>query len=121
MALVKRETTAEQRAASIGAKQRETPFLIVSLILGALSFIGMMVSIWAIFLYAPTDAIQGQPQRIFYFHVPMAWVALLASGVLAVTSIVYLWKRDERWDYAARASDELGAVFTTLALITRSL
>src|SRR6266568_1350139 len=64
-----------------------------SLLLGGLSFIGMMVSIWAIFLYAPTDAIQGQPQRIFYFHVPMAWIALLASGVLAVTSIVYLWGR----------------------------
>src|SRR6266699_1089156 len=92
-----------------------------SLLLGGLSFIGMMVSIWAIFLYAPTDAIQGQPQRIFYFHVPMAWIALLASGVLAVTSIVYLWKRDERWDYAARASAELGAVFTTFALITGSL
>src|SRR5216684_5370690 len=93
----------------------------ISLLLGALSFIGMMVSIWAIFLYAPTDAIQGQPQRIFYFHVPMAWIALLASGVLAVTSIVYLWKRDERWDYAARASAELGAVFTTFALVTGSL
>src|SRR6266851_4302032 len=62
----------------------------ISLLLGALSFIGMMVSIWAIFLYAPTDAIQGQPQRIFYFHVPMAWIALLASGVLAVTIIGFI-------------------------------
>jgi len=94
---------------------------IITLALGALSFIGMMISIWAIFLYAPTDAIQGQPQRIFYFHVPMAWIAMLASGVLAVSSVVYLWKKDERWDYVARASAELGAVFTTLALITGSL
>jgi heme exporter protein C len=101
---------------------RKSPDLpIVTLALGALSFIGMMISIWAIFLYAPTDAIQGQPQRIFYFHVPMAWIAMLASGVLAVSSIVYLWKKDERWDYAARASAELGAVFTTLTLITGSL
>src|SRR2546421_7494532 len=121
MALVKREATIEQRAAKVGPKQRETRFPVISMILGALSLIGMMVSIWMIFLYAPTDAIQGQPQRIFYFHVPMAWVALLASGVLAVTSVVYLWKRDERWDYAARASAELGAVFTTFALITGSL
>src|SRR5260370_25409995 len=92
-----------------------------SLLLGGLSFIGMMVAIWAIFLYAPTVAIEGQPQRIFYFHVPMAWIALLASGVLAVTSIVYLLKRDERWDYPARPSPELGAVFTTFALVTGSL
>jgi len=128
MALANR-TTGETRRGAIDGATGGRPhgggayraLSIVSLFLGALSFIGMMVSIWAIFLYAPTDAIQGQPQRIFYFHVPMAWVALLASGVLAVTSVVYLWKRDERWDYAARASAELGAVFTTFALITGSL
>ena len=121
MALVKRETTAEQRAASIGAKQRETPFLIVSLILGALSFIGMMVSIWMIFLYAPTDAIQGQQQRIFYFHLPTAWLGMLGFAVVTVAGIGYLVKRDERWDWAARASAELGAFFITLALITGSI
>src|SRR5947209_1239476 len=107
MALANR-TTGETRGGAIdgatGRRPRATgasrTLPSASLLLGALSFIGMMVSIWAIFLYAPTDAIEGQPQRIFYFHVPMAWVALLASGVLAVTSIVYLWKRDERWDYA---------------------
>lgn len=103
-------------------RTRKAPGLpIVTLVVGALSCIGMMISIWAIFLYAPTDAIQGQPQRIFYFHVPMAWIAMLACGVLAVSSIVYLWKQDERWDYAARASAELGAVFTTLTLISGSL
>jgi heme exporter protein C len=121
MALVKRETTAEQRAASIGAKQRETPFPIVSLVLGALSFIGMMVSIWMIFLYAPTDAIQGQPQRIFYFHIPAAWLGMLGFAVVTVAGIGYLVKRDERWDWAARASAELGAFFITLALITGSI
>jgi heme exporter protein C len=103
-------------------RTRKAPDLpIVTLAVGALSCIGMVISIWAIFLYAPTDAIQGQPQRIFYFHVPMAWIAMLACGILAVSSIVYLWKRDERWDYAARASAELGAVFTTLTLISGSL
>jgi heme exporter protein C len=121
MALVKREPTAEQRAASTGAKQRETPFPIVSLILGALSFIGMMVSIWMIFLYAPTDAIQGQPQRIFYFHLPAAWLGMLGFAVVTVAGIGYLVKRDERWDWAARASAELGAFFITLALITGSI
>ena len=119
MALANRATNVERRDASVGRGRMGLP--ITSLVLGVLSFIGMMVSIWAIFLYAPTDAIQGQPQRIFYFHVPMAWVAMLAFGVLAVASIAYLWKKDERWDWVARATAELGAVFTTLALITGSL
>jgi len=121
MALANRETKIESQTASAGTSKRPPGLPIITLTLGTLSFIGMMVSIWAIFLYAPTDAIQGQPQRIFYFHVPIAWIAMLASGVLAVVSVVYLWKKDERWDYAARAAAELGAVFTTLALITGSI
>jgi heme exporter protein C len=93
----------------------------VALVLGGLSCVGILVSIWAIFLYAPREATQGEPQRIFYFHVPTAWLAMLAYGVLAVASIIYLIKGDERWDWVARATAELGAVFTTLALITGSL
>src|SRR5437764_6542308 len=121
MALVKRETTIEHRAAKVGANQRKTRFPVVSIILGALSLIGMMVSIWMIFVYAPTDAIQGEPQRIFYFHVPMAWLGMLGFVIVAITGIGYLWEKDERWDWAARDSAELGAVFITLALITGSI
>jgi heme exporter protein C len=121
MALAKREATIEQRDAGIGTKQRETRLPIASLVLGMLSLIGMMVSIWMIFLYAPTDAVQGQPQRIFYFHVPLAWLAMLGFGIVTVAGIGYLLKRDERWDWAARASAELGAVFATLTLITGSI
>jgi len=89
--------------------------------LGVLTFIGMMLSIWAIFLYAPTDAIEGDPQRIFYFHLPSAIIGMLAFGIVAVAGIVYLWKKDERWDWVARAAAELGAVFLTFALITGSI
>jgi heme exporter protein C len=121
MALVKREVTVEQEATNVDRIRKKTRFPVVSVTLGILSLIGMMVSIWMIFLYAPTDAIQGQPQRIFYFHVPMAWLGMLGFVIVAITGIVYLLKRDERWDWAARASAELGAIFITLALITGSI
>src|SRR5256886_16447891 len=111
MALVKREATSEQRAAKVGPKQQETRFPIVSLILGTLSLIGMMVSIWMIFLYAPTDAVQGQPQRIFYFHVPMAWLGMLGFVIVAIAGTGYLGRKDQRLDWAWRASAELGAFF----------
>jgi heme exporter protein C len=88
---------------------------------GALTVVGMVASIWAIFAYAPTDALQGVVQRIFYFHVPMAWDAYLAFFIVFVASVVYLWRRDERWDWVARAAAEIGTVFTTLVLITGSL
>ena len=71
--------------------------------------------------YAPLDRVQGVVQKIFYFHVPMAWVAYLAFAVVLVASIAYLWKRDLRWDALARASVEIGVLFTTLVLITGSL
>ena len=88
---------------------------------GALTVVGMVASIWAIFAYAPTDALQGVVQRIFYFHVPMAWDAYLAFFIVFVASVVYLWRRDERWDWVARAAAEIRTAFTTLVLITGSL
>jgi heme exporter protein C len=121
MALAKRERPVEQPDTGVGAKRSATRFPLISWILGTLSFIGMMVSIWMIFLYAPTDAVQGQPQRIFYFHVPMAWLGMLGFVVVTAAGIGYLVKKDERWDWVARASAELGAVFITLALITGSI
>lgn len=74
-----------------------------------------------IIFYVPTERTQGLAQRIFYFHVPLAWIAYLAFFVVLVGSVGYLWKKDLGWDRLARASAEIGVVFTTLVLITGSL
>ena len=121
MALANRDTQTERQNSTIGTPGRDTRLPTISLVLLTLTFIGMMTSILMIFLYVPTDAIEGIPQRIFYFHVPIAWIGMLAFGVLAVASIGYLWKKDERWDWLARASAEVGTIFITLALITGSI
>ncbi|TMF51907.1 MAG: cytochrome C assembly protein [Chloroflexi bacterium] len=121
MALAKHETGIEQRDAGHTSKRKDAHFPYISLLLGVLSFTGMLVSICMIFLYAPMDAVQGEPQRIFYFHVPMAWLGMLGFGVVAAAGIGYLITKDERWDWAARASAELGAIFITLALVTGSI
>jgi heme exporter protein C len=123
MALANKHTLEEQPGGRRGARGR-TPgggLPIVSTILLALTASILLVSIGLIFLVAPTDAVEGIAQRIFYFHVPVAWIGMLAFGVLAVASIAYLWKKDERWDWLARASAEIGTVFITLALITGSI
>src|SRR5438132_7814889 len=121
MALANRDTQTERQNSTIGTAGQNTRPPIASLALLTLTFIGMMTSILMIFLYVPTDAIEGIPQRIFYFHVPVAWIGMLAFGVLAAASIGYLWKKDERWDWLARASAEVGTIFITLALITGSI
>ncbi|HLY31877.1 MAG TPA: cytochrome c biogenesis protein CcsA, partial [Ktedonobacterales bacterium] len=89
--------------------------------LAALTAVGMLLTIWMALVYAPTDLIEGPVQRIFYIHVPMAWLAYLAFFLVAVASVMYLWRRDDRWDWFARANAEIGAVFTTFVLITGSL
>ena len=55
-------------------------------------------------LWAPEDAIQKAPQRIFYIHVPTAWVGFLAFFVVFVASIGYLVRGSARLDTIARSS-----------------
>jgi heme exporter protein C len=121
MALANRTTTIEQQATTAGAKTPPQGRPVVSLALLALTFVSMMLSIWMIFLYAPTDAIEGDPQRIFYFHLPTALLGMLAFGIVTLGGLMFLWKKDERWDWVARAAAEVGAVFLTFALITGSI
>ena len=90
------------------------------LLLG-LSFILFVVSLYLVFIYVPTEEAMGIIQRIFYFHVPIAWVAFLAFFIVFIGSIMYLWKRQSKWDIIASSSAEIGMVFTTLVLITGSI
>lgn len=87
-------------------------------ILFLLSAVSMVGVLYLVFLYAPTDRNLGISQRIFYFHVSMAWVGFFAFFWVLVGSVGYLWKRSERMDRLAYASAEIGVVFTTLMLVT---
>jgi heme exporter protein C len=71
--------------------------------------------------YAPADRLQGPSQRIFYIHVPAAWIGLLAFLVVFVASIGYLVTRAARWDRLAASSAEVGVVFTTGVMVTGPL
>jgi heme exporter protein C len=61
----------------------------------------------------------GDVQRIFYFHVGIAWVAGLAMFVTFVTSILYLARGEQRkYDIVAAASVEIGVVFGVMVLLS---
>ena len=79
------------------------------------------LALYAAFLYAPTEQVMGDVQRIFYFHVGSAWNAFLAFFVVFVGSIAYLKTGRVKWDQLAAASTEVGVVFTTITLITGSI
>ena len=88
------------------------------LILGTISFIA---ALYMVFFYVPTELTMGVVQRIFYFHVPVAWIALLSYLIIFVSSIMYLWKRNRKWDTVAIAAAEIGFIFTTAFLVTGSI
>jgi heme exporter protein C len=81
----------------------------------------MVVLLAGTFLYAPQDRFQGPVQRIFYIHVPSAWIGMLAFLVVFVASIGVLLTRSRRWDRVAASSAEVGVVFTTAVLLTGPL
>lgn len=71
--------------------------------------------------FTPIESTQGPAQKIFYMHAPSAWVAFLAFGLVALTSILYLWLKDPKLDLMAESSAEVGVVFTTMVLISGPL
>jgi heme exporter protein C len=89
--------------------------------LGILAVIGLLAGLYAGFVYAPPDAVQGEVQRIMYLHVPLILVSYLAFFVVFVTSILYLARRCERHDAIAHSSAEIGVLFTALAIAAGSI
>ncbi len=87
-------------------------------VLGLLLFLGMLMTLYNVFIYAPTEKSMGDVQRIFYFHVPSAFIAFLGFLVCAGYSVAFLIKRNHRYDRVAYVSAEIGVLFSTIVLIT---
>lgn len=79
------------------------------------------LSAFGVFFVAPEDADQGIIQKIFYFHVAIAVVSLLAFAVSAIYAIRYLRSRDERHDEVSSISIGIGMGFSVLVVITGSI
>jgi heme exporter protein C len=73
-------------------------------------------------LFTPNEAVQGPAQKIFYVHVPAAFIGLyVACGLVAVTSALYLWLKDPRLDRMAESAAEVGLAFLSVVLVTGPL
>ncbi len=90
-------------------------------ILIGLTFLSMLIALYAIFIYAPREVTMGLIQKIWYFHLAVAWITFLAYFHVFVAGILYLWKKDRRFDILGHSSAEIGILFNTLVLITGSI
>ncbi len=80
-----------------------------------------LAAIYLVFFYAPVESVMGIVQKIFYFHLPLAFTAFFSYLVAFVCGLLYLVKKESKWDIYSAGSVEIGVVLTTLVLITGSL
>ncbi len=86
---------------------------------GTIAVIALMtVAGYAALFVAPTERTMGVIQRIFYFHATSGLTAFLAFLVCFIANLLYLFKREMRWDWLGVSAAEVGVVFNTVVLVT---
>ena len=90
-------------------------------VLDIVTVVMLLAATWMVFFYAPTEAVMGDVQRVFYFHVASGWVGALAFLVAAVAGVIHLLRGSRRWDAVGLASVEIGLAFTLANLISGSV
>ncbi len=88
------------------------------IILGAVAILMVIAAAYAAFFIAPEERTMGLIQRIFYFHVASAWAGFTAFFLCFLGNLLYVWKRDQKYDWLSVSGAEVGLAFTTVVLIT---
>ncbi|MGC1414991.1 MAG: cytochrome c biogenesis protein CcsA [Candidatus Acidiferrum sp.] len=73
---------------------------------------------YASFFIAPTDAKQGLIYRILFLHVSSAWTGMTAFFISFIANLLYVWRRQPRWDWLGVSAAEVGLAFTSVVLVT---
>jgi heme exporter protein C len=90
-------------------------------ILDFVTVILLLTATGMVFFYAPEEAVMGQVQRVFYFHVASAWVGMLGFGVAAVAGIAFLRTADHKWDIVGLGAVEVGMAFAFITIVSGSI
>ncbi|WP_425059906.1 Cytochrome c biogenesis protein CcsA [Sporomusa carbonis] len=86
--------------------------------------IAVVIAIWiagvmyAVFNLVPPVEGLGNLVRLAFFHIPVAWVSVLAFLVSAVTAGQYLRTRQLKYDWVSASSAKLGLLFCLLATVS---
>jgi heme exporter protein C len=82
--------------------------------IGVLMVVNLINIIWN----TPMVPEQHWAQKIFYYHVPVAWTGFLSYFVVMVAGIMFFIKKEIRWDNVGLAAAEIGTLFMAMVLIT---
>ncbi len=94
--------------------------IIVFLLIGLCS-VGFPTTLYLIFYKAPLQDVLYFNQKIFYYHVPSAFMMFVAIFACGIGSVLYLWKRNPRYDFWAQTGAELAVLFGAIVLMTGSI
>jgi heme exporter protein C len=86
--------------------------------IGAFSAALLVYNLYTIFVGLPDEAAQGAIYRIIFFHVPAAFTFMIGAFVSLIASILFLVKKDFRYDATAASVTEVALVFGAVNLIT---
>jgi heme exporter protein C len=103
----------------IASSSGATSMLVPALTL--LAATGFALCVWQIFVVTPVADILFFNQKIFYFHVPNAFMLFISVFVCGFSSVVFLKKRQAKWDDVALASAEVAVMFGIVVLVTGSI
>jgi heme exporter protein C len=87
-------------------------------VLGWTLALGMVLALYMAFIQAPRETTMGDLQRIFYFHVPAGITGMTAFAVNFVASLMFVIRRNRRWDQLALSAAEVGVMFFIIVLVT---
>jgi heme exporter protein C len=86
--------------------------------LGVVALLLVIAAAYASFYVAPTERTMGVIQRIFYFHAATAWAGETTFFVCFLGNLLYVWKRQPKYDWLSVTCAEIGLVCITVVLIT---
>ncbi len=92
--------------------------MIKRILFGALAIFLVVAAAYAAFFVAPEERTMGAIQRIFYFHAATAWAGETTFFVCFVANLLYVWKRQSKYDWLGVTSAEVGLACITVVLIT---
>jgi heme exporter protein C len=81
----------------------------------------LVVACYLVFFYVPMEAVMGNVQRVFYFHVAAGWVGMLGFLAAAGAGAAYLRTADSKWDIMGLSAVEIGIVFALINVITGAI
>jgi heme exporter protein C len=90
-------------------------------ILDIASVLLFLAALGVALLYAPLEAVMGAVQKVFYFHIANAWIAMLGFIAAGVAGVAYLVTRNMKWDIVELSAVEISLVFFSVTIVLGSI